>query len=132
MKTLKSLRRMIPSKMRMRMPEIERGEIWAVRFDPAEGDEIQKTRPAVVVGMKRAGRMDLQIVVPITGWQPSFGKYFWMVRLLPTGSNGLAKESAADAFQVRTVSTRRFTNRIGYLMPIQIKNIAIAIAYCVG
>ena len=26
-----------------------RGEVWRIRFDPAEGDEIKKTRTAVAV-----------------------------------------------------------------------------------
>jgi mRNA interferase MazF len=54
-----------------------RGDIWTIRFDPSEGDEIQKIRPAVVMTMAGAGRIRLQIVVPITAWQPQFNRYFW-------------------------------------------------------
>lgn len=39
-----------------------RGEVWEVRFDPTEGDEIRKTRPAVVMTAAGAGRMNLHIV----------------------------------------------------------------------
>ncbi len=49
------------------MPDALRGEIWDVRFDPSEGDEIRKVRPAVVMTAHSAGRMQLHIVVPITG-----------------------------------------------------------------
>jgi mRNA interferase MazF len=77
---------------------INRGEIWMIRFDPSEGDEIQKIRPAVVMTVSGAGKMQLQIVVPVTSWQPSFSNYFWMVQLSPDSKNGLAKLSAADAF----------------------------------
>ncbi|MHB8626298.1 MAG: type II toxin-antitoxin system PemK/MazF family toxin [Aggregatilineales bacterium] len=49
---------------------IVRGEVWFVRFDPGEGDEIQKTRPAIVMTAVSAGRIGLHIVVPITAWQP--------------------------------------------------------------
>jgi len=56
---------------------IQRGEIWEVRFDPSEGDEIRKTRPAVVINVPYARRIQLRIVVPITGWQPNFTNYFW-------------------------------------------------------
>ncbi len=45
-----------------------RGEIWAVRFDPSEGDEIQKIRPAIVMNVGAVGRMKLHMVAPITGW----------------------------------------------------------------
>jgi mRNA interferase MazF len=53
-----------------------RGEIWEVRFDPSEGDEIKKTRPAIIMNVRNAGRMALHIVVPITGWQTAFNTLF--------------------------------------------------------
>jgi mRNA interferase MazF len=64
-----------------------RGDVWSVRFDPSEGDEIQKIRPAVVMTAQGVGRMRLHIVVPITSWQPQFVRYFWMVRLIPSELN---------------------------------------------
>jgi mRNA interferase MazF len=77
--------------------DIQRGDIWTIRFDPSEGDEIQKIRPAVVMTVAGAGRIRLQIVVPITRWQPQFSRYFWMVQLQSDAQNGLSKDSAADA-----------------------------------
>jgi mRNA interferase MazF len=109
-----------------------RGEVWQVRFDPSEGDEIQKIRPAVVMSVAGAGRMQLHIVVPVTGWQPQFSRYFWMVHLMPGVSNGLQKESAADAFQVKSLSAQRFQNKVGALTTDEIEEIAAAIALCVG
>lgn len=94
-------------------PSPERGEVWEVRFDPSEGDEIKKFRPAIVVSIKSAGRMDLLIVVPLTAWQLQFERYFWMIHLQPNSTNGLSKESAADAFQVKSISTKRFTRKLG-------------------
>ena len=108
-----------------------RGEIWEVRFDPSEGDEIKKIRPAVVLTAKSAGRMRLQIVVPITGWQPGFGDYFWMIQLSPSGANGLAKESAADAFQIKSLSINRFQRKLGIVTSDQIEAIAAAVALCI-
>ena len=67
---------------------IARGEVREIRFDPSEGDEIKKVRPAVVMNVETAGRMQLHIVVPITvgnliskvasGWCNS-------LQVLPTG-----------------------------------------------
>jgi mRNA interferase MazF len=111
---------------------IIRGEIWAVRFDPSEGDEVRKVRPAVVVNTSIVGRMKLRIVVPITGWQPNFTHYFWMIHLVPTALNGLSKESAADTFQVKSISLNRFQNRLGSLTDSQMNEIADAIGLCVG
>jgi len=107
---------------------VARGEVWEVRFDPSEGDEIRKVRPAVVMDVVAAGRMQLHIVVPITGWQPHFKNYFWMVRLAPTAANGLNKDSAADAFQVKSVSTNRFIRSLGALTNFEIHALASAIA----
>jgi mRNA interferase MazF len=109
-----------------------RGDIWMVRFDPSEGDEIRKIRPAAILSVANAGRMGLHIVVPITGWKPAFARFFWMVHLMPTAANGLDKESAADAFQVKSVADTRFQRRIGALTPTEVKAIATAIALCVG
>jgi mRNA interferase MazF len=111
---------------------VSRGEVWEVRFDPSEGDEIRKIRPAVVMNVPSAGRMALQIVVPITGWQPQFVGYFWMVHLFPTGTSGLSKESVADAFQVKSVSINRFRRKIGNLNTVEINQIAAAIVICIG
>jgi mRNA interferase MazF len=103
-----------------------------VRFDPGEGDEIRKTRPAVVMSVPEAGRMRLHIVVPITGWQSQFAYYFWMRRILPAAENGLSKESAADTFQITSVSPNRFRRKLGVLPNEELREIASAIALCIG
>ncbi len=51
--------------------------------------------------------------------------------LTPTPTNGLTKESGADAFQVKSVR-RAFLDRLGELTPGQMDDIANAIAICVG
>lgn len=109
-----------------------RGEVWEVRFDPSEGDEIKKIRPAIVMSIRGAGRMNLLIVVPITTWQPPFERYFWMINLKPTPQNGLSKESAADAFQVKSISTKRLVTKLGSVASEQVEETATAIALCIG
>src|SRR5437773_7711933 len=94
-----------------------RGEVWRIRFDPAEGDEIKKVRMAVVISEDAIGRLRLKIVVPITEWKPRYTNYPWIVRLAPTRANGLTKDSGADAFQVKSVSQTRFLERLGELTP---------------
>ena len=42
-------------------PTPARGEVWRIRFDPAEGDEIKKTRTAVVINDNAIGRLKLKI-----------------------------------------------------------------------
>ncbi len=109
-----------------------RGEIWRVRFDPAEGDEIKKIRTAVVVSRSAVGRLRLKIVVPITEWKPKYVTYPWFVHLLPSTTNGLTKESGADAFQVKSVSETRFLDRLGEITSREVDEIASAVAMCVG
>ena len=110
----------------------KRGEVWRIRFDPAEGDEIRKVRMAVVLSEDRIGRLRLKIVVPITEWKPAYARHSWFVRLVPTPNNGLTKESGADAFQVKSISENRFLERVGELAPGELDEIACAIAICVG
>jgi mRNA interferase MazF len=110
---------------------IQRGEIWEVRFDPSEGDEIRKIRPAIVMNASGVGRLQLRIVVPITGWQSQFANHFWHIHLLPTSANGLAKESGADALQVKSVSVNRFQRKLGVVTAKEIADIAKAIAFCI-
>jgi mRNA interferase MazF len=109
-------------------PGPRRGEVWIVSFDPTVGSEIQKTRPAVVVSSDGVGRLPVKLVVPLTDWKPHYAGNIWHVRLGPSRANGLAKESAADALQVRCVSVRRFQQRTGRLSATQMEEIAAAIA----
>ena len=110
----------------------KRGEVWRIRFDPAEGDEIKKIRTAVVMSEDGIGQLRLKIVVPITGWNPAFARHPWFVRLVPAPNNGLAKESGADAFQVKSISETRFLSRLGELTTAELDEVAKAISLCVG
>ena len=108
-----------------------RGEIWRVDFDPTEGSEAGKTRPAVVIGDEQLGRLLVRVVMPITGWNESYRGYVWMTRLIPTPQNGLTKLSAADALQIRTVSLLRFLDKVGVLPADIVDRIAASVAICI-
>ena len=56
----------------------------------------------------------------------------WLVNLKPTKGNGLSKESAADCFQVKSVSLKRFVSKLGEVRADDIEEISAAIALCVG
>jgi mRNA interferase MazF len=94
---------------------MQRGEIWLINLSPTLGAEMQKTRPAVVVNDDEVGILPLKVIIPITDWKDRYAQAPWMVRLEPTPENGLSKTSAADAFQVRSVSEQRFVSRLGSL-----------------
>jgi mRNA interferase MazF len=113
-------------------PAPKRGEVWLVDFDPATGAEIRKRRPAVVLSVDSIGRLPLRIVVPVTDWKPHYGSFPWFVELPVSSENGLMKDSAADAFQVKSVSEARFTRKLGSVTANEVRQIASAIALCVA
>lgn len=110
----------------------QRGEIWTVRFDPSIGAEIRKSRPAVVCNVDSIGRLPLRVVVPLTDWQPSFGRLPWFVLVSANAQTGLSKDSGADAFQVKSLSETRFVRCLDSVASDQMDEIASAIALCVG
>jgi len=109
-----------------------RGEVWRVRFDPQVGAEIRKIRPALVVSVDAVGALPLRIVTPITEWRPKYQTAPWLVYLSPDEFNGLDKESAADCFQIKSVSLSRFQSRIGMVSTDVLAEVAAGIALCVG
>jgi mRNA interferase MazF len=105
-----------------------RGEIWDIDLNPTRGQEINKTRPAVVISSDGVGKLRLKIIVPVTEWQPSFEGNFWHVQIQPTQANGLAKVSAADALQVRSLSVERFVKCRGHATKQEIEEVVQALA----
>lgn len=105
------------------------GEIWMIDLNPTKGDEMQKTRPAVIVSDDLIGKLALKIIVPITDWKDHYADVDWMARLEPNNENGLSKASAADAFQVRSVSQTRFVRKLGQLNDTELLIIKKAIAF---
>jgi mRNA interferase MazF len=113
-----------------RMPR--RGEIWLVNFDPSVGAEIRKLRPAVVLSVDGLARLPLRIVVPLTDWKVRYASCSWFVQIQASPSNGLSKNSGADAFQIKSVSESRFDRCLGSVTTTEIDAIADAIAPVVG
>lgn len=81
--------------------EVRRGDVVIVRLDPAEGAEMRKTRPAVVVqndvGNRNAGTT---IVAPATG---TYRGYPFEVAV-PSDGSPFEKDSSVRLDQIRTVS----------------------------
>jgi mRNA interferase MazF len=94
---------------------MNRGEIWLVQLNPSVGSEIGKIRPIVIVSNNAIGILPLRVVIPITDWKESYATRNWMVKLETTSANGLSKTSAADTFQVRSISQERFVHQLGQL-----------------
>ena len=111
---------------------MRKGEIWLINLDPTIGVEIRKTRPAVIVSEDAIGILPLRVIVPLTDWKERYSVAPWMISITPDAQNGLAKHSAADAFQIHSVSQERFVQRIGVLNNGQLKQILKAIQIVIG
>ncbi|MBK9108568.1 MAG: type II toxin-antitoxin system PemK/MazF family toxin [Saprospiraceae bacterium] len=107
---------------------MKRGEIWLLSLDTAIGAEIQKTRPCIIVSVDQLGKLPLKVIIPITDWKNHYEDVPWMVKLIPDNFNFLQKVSAADCFQVRSVSESRIIRKLGIINEDQLKEICIALA----
>jgi len=92
---------------------MNQGDIWYINLDPAKGAEIKKTRPGVIVNDDALGKLPLKVIVPLTDWKERYEIVPWMVKIAPDRNNKLSKTSAADCFQVRSISKGRFVRKIG-------------------
>ena len=101
-------------------PPLARGMVVRVRFDPTEGREIRKTRPAVIVSNDVACRFDAVVqVVPITTLPDRSPRPYEARCGSPAG--GLARPSRAVANQIRTVSRNRIGSVLGRLTPDEVE-----------
>ena len=111
---------------------MKRSEIWLINLDPTIGAEIRRKRPAVIVSVDSIGVLPLRVIVPITEWKENYLEAPWMVHLNPDSENNLEKPSCADTFQVRSISHRRFINRLGKVNLDKIKEIEHALFRVLG
>ncbi len=115
----------------MNDPKPTRGEIWWVDLDPTRGSETSKTRPAVVVNTDAVSELPVRLVVPLTEWKDKHTEWIWRLPVVPSQTNGLTKKFAADALQIRCVSTERFKERMGRLEADFLAELSAAVALIV-
>lgn len=102
---------------------MKRGDVYLVDFEPAIGQEIQKTRPAVIVSNDISNmRLERVQVVPITSKATKIYK-----SESKTIINGI--EGKATASQITTVSHQRMIKKLGSLTSAEMQNIDDAIRY---
>lgn len=112
------------------MKTIRRGEIWRVRFDPIEGSEIGKTRPALVlqnnIGNRYAGTTIVAAVTARVKDLPT------LVDVEPSKTNGLREPCAVNLSHLRTVSQLRLVACIGRLEEEYLPQIELAAMISLG
>jgi mRNA interferase MazF len=97
---------------------MQRGEIVSIDFDPVQGSEANKTRPAVIVSNDGANGTAARLgrgvitVVPVTS---NITRVYPFQVMLPAARTGLPRDSKAQAEQVRSVSVARVGGLLGRL-----------------
>lgn len=105
---------------------MKRGEVWWVDFGPAEGGEMRKTRPAIIVSNDAANRHANRVqVVPITS---NAGKLYPCDAQLKIDG----KTCRAMADQLMTVSKHRLKEHLGRASDMEIRSLEIAIRIQLG
>jgi mRNA interferase MazF len=87
-------------------------DIYLVDLNPTQGAEINKARPCIIVSNDDVGVLPLKIVVPLIGYKEHHNKS-WLVKIEPTNSTGLSKDSTADPMHIRSISHDRVLKKIG-------------------
>ena len=113
------------------MTNPKRGEIWLVQLDPTRGQEIQKTRPAVVISSDLFKPIPIRIVIPVTRWQPKFSTRPFMISIQRTDENGLEQDSAGNVLQVRSISVERFLKCLGQVSTTVFQEIIAGLIICI-
>ena len=104
------------------------GDIYRVQLDPAVGQEMNKTRPVVVLNPGHAKSLRLAIVVPVTAWKAHWEGNAFLLTLNPQTHHGLTKKSAVDCYQIRALSHDRFQERLGALSADEIETVKRALS----
>lgn len=97
---------------------MRRGEVRWVDFDPLQGAEAAKRRPAVIVSNDGANTSAARLgrgvvtVVPVT---TNTAHIYPFQVLLDARATGLERDSKAQAEQVRSVAVQRVGDRLGSL-----------------
>ena len=100
---------------------MNRGEVWWIRFDPAVGGEIQKTRPAIILSNDRSNKYLNRVqVIPLTS---KVGRLYPSEVFVTLEG----KKAKALADQLTTVSKLRLVNLIGKISDSDLRAVESAV-----
>lgn len=105
---------------------MKRGDIWWVDFEPAQGSEIRKQRPAVIVSNDAANRHLTRVqVVPLTRNAERF-----YPSDAPVTLDGRRCRAMTD--QIKTVAKSRLLRRAGRIAPSELDGLDLALRIQLG
>lgn len=105
-----------------------RGEVWQMSLDRNPAPEPDSARAVMVLSSDALAVLPLRVIVPLIPWKDEFVDTPWLVRIPPVLNSGLEQVMAADALQVRSVSTARLKTRLGDLPSRVVDEVAAALA----
>lgn len=92
---------------------MKRGEIYTVNFDPSQGSEIKKVRPAVIVSNNACNRNSQTItVLPLSS---QIEKVYPFEIFVKKKESGLPLDSKVKANQIRSIDKLRILKLVGAL-----------------
>lgn len=92
---------------------VVRGEIYLVRFDPIEGSEVGKTRPALILQNDTANRSSPVTIVAAISSQFNPSHLYPTEVLIKAGEAGLTVDSVVLLNQIRTIDKARLLSLVG-------------------
>ena len=112
---------------------IERGEIYFVELNPAQGREQAGNRPVLVLSIDAINRLPLVVTVVVgTKGTNIIHDYPTNVRV-PIAESGLPMETVFLCFQIRSLDPKRFPKKAaGKLSDEAMKRVEGAVRYSLG
>ena len=108
-----------------------RGDIYIVRFDPTQGSEISKTRPALILQNDIGNQFSpITIVAGITS--KIDGRRYPVQVFIKAPEGGLDSNSIIQLDQIRTVDKQRLVQRLGTVQPETMLKVEQAIMISLG
>jgi len=110
------------ARLRRRVSEPRRGDVFWVSLDPVLGSDIQKTRPAVIVSNDAMNRFSRRVVVlPLTS---NVDRCYPGEALVSVKG----KQARALGDQLRSIDKARLRNRVDTLSQEQMRHVDTALA----
>jgi len=96
--------------------------IYVAVLDPVRGSEQAGRRPVLVVSRERINQvLKVVNVVPLTSLRSPQRKIYPNEVLLPAGTGGIARESIALCYQIRTLDKSRLITQLGQVTDSRIR-----------
>lgn len=112
---------------------IERGDIYMVNLNPAQGREQAGRRPVLVLSVNAINRLPLVVTVVIGTKGENVTRDYPVNVRVPSAESGLPMETVFLRFQFRSLDPSRFDGaRAGKASDMMMKKVETAVRLCLG